>query len=289
MNSNILDSVNSNLLIVEIMLDFGTFLVDWRGGKGWSQAKLAEMFGCSASFISQLESGASKPPLDRVEQWADAMQMMAPGRRIFLDLALRSRIPEECRPQFDRILEGCMRDDERAAAAGRLREDDGVAYNPRPTVPLVGVAAAGKPTEAAAWQGMKNYEHVPVPEHWLLIKVTGGSAYPIAYPGQMVWVDQSRAVKPSTMNEDSIIDLHNNICLVQTIEDDGPKAYIKRLCSDARAPGGFLFASIDSGRGSPFLPLEIIELIMPIVGVWFEDPRLPRLKGRNRAEVTITV
>jgi hypothetical protein len=81
------------------------------------------------------------------------------------------------------------------------------------------------------------------------------------------------------------MDLHDNICLIQTVEAGVDRAYLKRFCQEPRAPQGFVLASVDSGRGSPYLPDEVIQLIAPVVGVVFEDPRKPREKGRNRADI----
>lgn len=286
MNSELLISVNSKLLRIALAMDFPTFLSAWRQSKGWSQAKLAGILGVSPPFVSQLESGASKPPLDRVEEWAAAMDLREPLHREFQDLAIRSALPEAAQARFDRILKGCQRDDERRDEEGRLHEDR-VDYHASGGTALVGIAAAGKPTEAARWQQMSHPIPIATPASWQLVEVTGSSAYPVAYPGQLMFIDSDRAVTPSTITESAIEDLADNICLIQTHEDGGPKAYIKRFCADKRAPGGFIFASVDSGRGSPFLPIEIIEMIVPVVGVWFEDPRFPREKGRNRATIVI--
>lgn len=122
----------------------------------------------------------------------------------------------------------------------------------------------------------------PLKASWRVLQVMGWSAYPVVYPEQFVITDESRATNPSGMTDAHRTDLHDNIviCQVQTIEDGKEKksAYLKRFCHAPGAPGDFILASVDGGRSSPYVDPAHIIVIEPVVGVLFEDPRLPRKK-----------
>jgi phage repressor protein C with HTH and peptisase S24 domain len=158
-------------------------------------------------------------------------------------------------------------------------------YSTGPVLSVVGIAAAGDHDQAGAWQRMREPEPFTIPDAWAVIQVRGDSAYPVAFDGQFMLIDTDRAVTGWGINAAHIADLHNDIVLVQTKEHGEEHAYIKRFCADARAPSGFIFASINAGMASPYLPPDIIDLIVPVVGVVFEDPRLPRKKGRNKPQL----
>ena len=152
---------------------------------------------------------------------------------------------------------------------------------------LVGEAAAGPAGQAARWDQMAEPEWMDAPNTWVAVQISGMSAYPVAYPGQFVIIDTGRTARPADLDAETLEDLHDNLCLIVTIESGTPQSYCKRFCVDSRAPAGFCLASVDSGRSSPYLPPDIIEQIIPVVGVLFQDPRLPRKKGRNQATITI--
>ena len=153
-------------------------------------------------------------------------------------------------------------------------------------VSVLGTVSAGDGQVPATWSPA-NGASFRLPTSWVAVEITGNSAYPVAYPGQLALVDLERAVSPRSLDAATLHDLNDNLCLIQTREDGQLRAYLKRFCADRRAPAGFILASVDSGRGSPYLPAEMIDLIAPVVAVVFEDPRKPRVKGRNRAVVKI--
>lgn len=125
-------------------------------------------------------------------------------------------------------------------------------------------------------------EPFPIPESWDVVQVQGDSAYPVAYNGQFAIIDTARAATPETLDAATLHDLDNDMVLIQTTEDGHHRAYLKRFCTEPRSPCGYTLASINSGQKSPYLPPDIIDIITPVVGVVFEDPRLPRKKGRVR-------
>ena len=151
---------------------------------------------------------------------------------------------------------------------------------------VLGTVSAGDGQLPAMWSPSHGAA-IRFPSSWVAVEITGKSAYPVAYPGQLALVDLSRAVDPKNLDAAALHDLNDNLCLIQTREDGELRAYLKRFCVDKRAPAGFVLASVDSGRGSPYLPADMIDLIAPVVAVVFEDPRKPRQKGRNRAEVVV--
>lgn len=146
---------------------------------------------------------------------------------------------------------------------------------------VVGVVSAGD-GETNGDPYAASRDPFPIPESWDVVQVQGGSAYPVAYNGQFAIIDTARAATPATLDDDSIADLDDNMVLIQTNEDGKLRAYLKRFCAESRSPCRYTLASVNSGHRSPYLPPEVIEVITPVVGVVFEDPRLPRVKGRVR-------
>jgi SOS-response transcriptional repressor LexA len=133
-----------------------------------------------------------------------------------------------------------------------------------PSVSLVGAVTAG--------DGLVSFEDDPRPMRWkpswAIMLVEGVSAYPVVYPGQYVTVDTDRPVH------------HNNIVVIQVDNSEAHekdptqprvRAYLKRYCKDPDAPHGYLLASINSGRDTPYIRHERILVMLPVVGVWFED------------------
>ncbi len=159
-----------------------------------------------------------------------------------------------------------------------------VAYRAQGELAVLGTVSAGDGRLPAGWTPALN-SAISFPQHWVAVEITGNSAYPVAYPGQLALVDLNRATNTATMDDEALHDLDDNLCLIQTREEGRVCAYLKRFCADRRAPAGFILASVDSGRGSPYLPPDTIDLIAPVVAVVFEDPRKPRMKGRNRADI----
>jgi transcriptional regulator with XRE-family HTH domain len=159
-----------------------------------------------------------------------------------------------------------------------------VSYRAQGELAVLGTVSAGDGRLPAGWTPALN-SAISFPQHWVAVEITGNSAYPVAYPGQLALVDLNRATNTATLDDEALHDLDDNLCLIQTREEGRICAYLKRFCADRRAPAGFILASVDSGRGSPYLPPDTIDLIAPVVAVVFEDPRKPRVKGRNRAEI----
>jgi hypothetical protein len=113
-----------------------------------------------------------------------------------------------------------------------------------------------------------------------------------------VLIDTDRAARPdsSDFTERTLTDLHDNLVLIETDEPpeigkatSGRRAYLKRFCMDRRAPNGFVLASVDGGRSSPYVPVEHILMIVPVVGVLYQDPRRPREKRWHAKTVVATV
>lgn len=57
----------------------------------------------TASLISNVILGKNYPPFPRVERWADALGLDGNERQEFLDLAACAHLPDEVRPQFERM------------------------------------------------------------------------------------------------------------------------------------------------------------------------------------------
>lgn len=139
-------------------------------------------------------------------------------------------------------------------------------YLPTPSVQLVGAVTAG--------DGLVTYDDEPRPMRWkpswVLMRVEGMSAYPVIYPKQFAVVDTDRPIH------------HNNMVVIQVDNADAHardpevqprvRAYLKRYCVAPEAPNGYLLASINSGRDTPYIQHDRVLVILPVVGVLFEDP-----------------
>lgn len=180
------------------------------------------------------------------------------------------------------------------SGSGRARE--GLAAQPIPVVGTV-VAGDGQFSDRSAYV-QDGGTPLVIPDTWQAVMVEGMSAYPVVYPGQIVLIDTERGARPdgSDWGEAQMTDLHDNLVLVETDEPpdigeatSGHRAYLKRFCLDKRAPDGFVLASIDSGRSSPYVPANRILMIVPVVGVLFQDPRRPREKRWHAKTVVATI
>lgn len=123
---------------------------------------------------------------------------------------------------------------------------------------------------------------VTMPGDWVLVQIDGMSAYPVIFPHQFGIFDRGRAARP-TFTEEELYDLHDNIVLVELTNG---RSLLKRLCRADRHPDGFLLATIDAGRSSPYIPAEDIEVVMPMVGTLYQDPSKPRSKMNHGKNVT---
>jgi transcriptional regulator with XRE-family HTH domain len=169
----------------------------------------------------------------------------------------------------------------------RVKEDPkALEHNPARGMRVVGTVSAG---DGDISQFVKQEEPpIAFPDDWQVVRVEGMSAYPVIYPGQLAIVDTARATSPRVWTDQHRIDLHDNLVLIQT-DGDQPRAYLKRFCRELAAPHGFVLASVDGGRSSPWISPEKILIIAPIVGVMFLDPRQPRKKSWHQKTVVVTV
>lgn len=123
---------------------------------------------------------------------------------------------------------------------------------------------------------------VTLPGSWVLVQIDGMSAYPVVYPQQFGIFDQDRSARPP-FSHDELHDLHDNIVLVQLMNG---RALLKRFCHAERHPDGFHLATIDAGRSSPYVPVDEIAVVMPMVGTLYQDPSKPRVKMWHGSTVT---
>jgi hypothetical protein len=221
---------------------------------------------------------------------------------------LLKKIAEKTEVSYDWLRFG---DQDHAPIWARIHEGTGKATVPGITatgqgshakshgIPTVGtvVAGDGKLSDHSAYVENKS-QPILMPDAWKAVVVEGMSAYPVVYPGQIVLIDTARAARPDDddWNDDIMTDLHDNLVLVETDEPpeigkatSGVRAYLKRFCVDKRAPDGFVLASIDAGRSSPYVPAEHILMIVPVVAVLFQDPRQPRKKRWHAKTVVATI
>lgn len=56
------------------------------------------------SYLSQVIAGKKPPPIDRIDAWADALELKDKERDHFIDLACLAHLPIEVQPHFEKIL-----------------------------------------------------------------------------------------------------------------------------------------------------------------------------------------
>lgn len=125
-------------------------------------------------------------------------------------------------------------------------------------------------------------ESLEIPSNWKIVVVHSKGAYPIFYPGDFAWVDIGRAATPSTMSDSQYLDLHDRIVVVQIHLQERRIGLIKRFNYQPKNPDRFALSSLDGGRSSPYLPPNAIDVIWPVVGSWWEDPRGTQAPGGKR-------
>lgn len=130
-------------------------------------------------------------------------------------------------------------------------------------------------------------ESVEIPTHWKIVVVHGMSAYPIFYPEQLAWVDTHRGARPSDMTEAQYVDLHDNVVVIQAEVNGKRVGLLKRFNYQPDSPLKFALSSLDAGRSSPYLSPDDIDIILPVVGSWWEDPRKPRKKRFHARSVIV--
>lgn len=168
-------------------------------------------------------------------------------------------------------------------AATRAREGE---LPSGPFVQVIGAVTAGD-GDLSEYEAAEEIEVISIPPNWKLIQVHGMSAYPVFYPRQLAWVDLDRAARPGQMDEAHFIDLHDNVVVVQAEVKGKRVAFLKRFNYQPDSPMRFALSSLDMGRSSPYVPPESIDVILPVVGSWWEDPRRPRKKRYHARDVIV--
>lgn len=56
-----------------------------------------------------------------------------------------------------------------------------------------------------------------------------------------------------------------------------------------QSPQKFALSSLDAGWSSPYVPPDAIDVILPVVGSWWEDPRQLRKKRYHARWVIVTM
>lgn len=210
--------------------------------------------------------------VSKAPAWAHTLHVDPASRQLINDLAHRAGMLQ-VDPDARQMI---------ADLASRVSESSNYA----PGMRVVGTVVAG---DGDISQYVENEESpIAFPDHWQVVRVEGMSAYPVIYPGQLAIIDTSRATSPAVWTDDHRIDLHDNLVLIQT-DGEKPRAYLKRFCREPEAPHGFVLASVDGGRSSPWISPERIIVIAPIVAVMFQDPRKPRKKRWHQKTVVVTV
>lgn len=78
---------------------FGAFLVERWDKLRMSQAEFCRRVGSPAGWVQQIRMGVKTPPMERMERWADALEL-TDERQTFLDLAAVQHLPLAVRPRF---------------------------------------------------------------------------------------------------------------------------------------------------------------------------------------------
>lgn len=224
-----------------------------------SRSELARACGVSPSSITQMLSGEF------------------PGTELLAKISEKTGVP------YDWLRFG---DPDKAPAWARSQgvAELSRAYDPTPTVQIVGAVTAGN-GDLGGYDEL--VESVEIPAHWKIVIVHGMSAYPVFYPKQLAWVDTSRAASPATMTEAQYVDLHDNVVVVQAEVNGKRLGLLKRFNYQPESPLKFALSSLDAGRSSPYVPPDSIDVIIPVVGSWWEDPRRPRKKRYHARSVIV--
>lgn len=143
-----------------------------------------------------------------------------------------------------------------------------------PQLALVGHTSAG---DGEVFETYEEPLAFPILSDWVVVRVDGDSAYPVVYRGQFVVLDTRRTQCAKTLDLEAMNDLHDNMVMIRTLNG---KSLLKRFCHAPESPEGFTLASVNAGLGSPWVARKDIETVTPVVGVIYEDPTKPRIKGR---------
>jgi ubiquinone biosynthesis protein UbiJ len=76
---------------------FGALLVDLLARRALTQADFARLVGKAPGVVQFIRVGRRRPPLARIEAWADALALRGEDRRRFLEAARLEHCPPEIR------------------------------------------------------------------------------------------------------------------------------------------------------------------------------------------------
>jgi hypothetical protein len=68
------------------------------------QAKFCRLVGAPAGWVQQIREAKKTPPLDRMPEWARALELTGARRALFLDLAVVMHVPASHRARFARLV-----------------------------------------------------------------------------------------------------------------------------------------------------------------------------------------
>lgn len=76
---------------------FGAYLSELLARRGLRQADFARLVGKAPGVVQFIRVGRRRPPLARLESWADALSLRGEERRRFLELGRLEHCPPEIR------------------------------------------------------------------------------------------------------------------------------------------------------------------------------------------------
>jgi transcriptional regulator with XRE-family HTH domain len=85
---------------------FGAMVVARWQAKNIHQAEFCRRVGMPAGWVQQIREGRKTPPLERMEHWANVLDLHGEQRQLFLDLAAVMHLPETHRARFIRLARG---------------------------------------------------------------------------------------------------------------------------------------------------------------------------------------
>lgn len=91
---------------------FGSFFYEVLRRQGLSANRFAKRVHTSSGCLSSIYSGVRRPPLDRIQTWADALGLHGPDREAFVTLANLEHTPplirdlvRDLRAERDRLVD----------------------------------------------------------------------------------------------------------------------------------------------------------------------------------------
>ncbi len=79
---------------------FGEMIKARWAALGLHQAEFCRRVNAPAGWVQQIREGKKTPPLDRMEEWVQVLELTGLQRALFLDLAAIQHIPEIGRARF---------------------------------------------------------------------------------------------------------------------------------------------------------------------------------------------